>query len=147
MKKYIVTIFTLFIIMSSTKSIAQSSFLSKAVITSFATQFQKASDVSWKITDNFNKATFRLNYQYMDAFFSNDGTLIAMSHNILSSELPIQLQLGIMKNYPGTWISDLFEYVVDGNSSYYITLENKDEKFILESTDNSDWHLYKRTIK
>jgi hypothetical protein len=147
MKKYIVTIIALFIIMSSTKTMAQSSFLSKAVITSFATQFEKASDVSWKVTDNFNKATFRINNQYMDAFFSNEGTLIAMSHNILSSELPIQLQLGIMRNYPGTWISDLFEYVVDGNSSYYITLENKDEKFILESTDNSDWHLYKRTIK
>jgi len=147
MKKYIVTIIALFIIMSSTKTMAQSSFLSKAVITSFATQFEKASDVSWKITDNFNKATFRINNQYMDAFFSNEGTLIAMSHNVLSTELPIQLQLGIMKNYPGTWISDLFEYVVDGNSSYYITLENKDEKFILESTDNSDWHLYKRTIK
>lgn len=147
MKKYIVTIVAAFLLVTAGNAMSQNSPVSRIVLTAFSAQFDKASDISWKITGNFIKASFQVNGQYMDAFYSTDGILIAISRNIVSSELPIQLQLGITKNYPGSWITELFEYASNGTSTYYLTMENKDEKFILESDSGNEWHLFKKTVK
>ena len=76
-----------------------------------------------------------------------DGNLLAISRNITSSQLPISLMTELKKNYRGYWISDLFEMVMSNETSYYITLENGDQKLVLKSHSGVSWDVYKKEKK
>lgn len=117
------------------------------IATSFSKDFTSATNISWSIEKNFTKATFTLNNQVMFAFYSEEGNLIATARNILSQQLPINLLKSVRKDYGNYWISDLFEIDKDGQTSYYVTLENGDETLILKSNGFGEWSTYKRAKK
>jgi hypothetical protein len=119
--------------------------VSKRTKESFNSSFNTATSVNWQQEKEFVKATFTLNNQVMCAFYDNEGNLLAITRNILSDQLPINLLTDLRKNYNNLWITDLFELAADGQTSYYITLENADEILVLKSSDFSSWHVYKRT--
>src|SRR5689334_19229326 len=54
-------------------------------------EFKGASDVTWKTTDKFYKATFSMNGQNLEAFFATDGNFIGVSRNITIEQLPLVL--------------------------------------------------------
>ena len=58
----------------------------------FKQEFAQAKEVSWQKTDNYYKATFKLNNETVNAFFTNDAELLGIVHNMLSTQLPINLQ-------------------------------------------------------
>jgi hypothetical protein len=111
---------------------------------SFNSNFASASNVKWQKQKDFVKATFTWNGQVMFAYYNETGELMAITRNILSDQLPINLMTDLKKNYGNHWISDLFEIVVDGQTSYYVTLENADETIVLKSTDFNTWSAYKK---
>ncbi len=117
------------------------------IATSFSKDFTSATNISWSVEKNFTKATFTLNNQVMFAFYSEEGNLIATARNILSQQLPINLLKSVRKDYGNYWISDLFEIDKDGQTSYYVTLENGDETLILKSNGFGEWSTYKRAKK
>jgi hypothetical protein len=59
--------------------------------------------------------------------------------NIISTRLPFRLQTTIKKNYKDYWITDLYEEVINGKTTYYITLENADQKVKLNTTHSTNW--------
>jgi hypothetical protein len=59
--------------------------------------------------------------------------------NILSSQLPSRLLSPIKKNYSNYWITDLHKQVSNGKVSYYITLEDADQKINLSATPVTGW--------
>ena len=61
--------------------------------------------------------------------------------NILSNQLPARLLSSIKKNYKDYWITDLYKEVVNGKVSYYITLENADQKVKLNTTHSPGWSV------
>jgi len=73
--------------------------------------------------------------------------LLAVSRNISSENLPIKLQADLKNTYGDYWISDLFENAAHDATTYYITLENADQKLILQSTNSNEWSVYQRTNK
>ena len=113
--------------------------------TSFNNSFNTASSVQWQQDKNFAKVTFTMNSQVMNAYYNEDGELMAITRNILSNQLPINLMAGIKNDYSNHWISDLFEIAADNATSYYVTLENADETIVLKSTDFNTWSVYKKT--
>jgi hypothetical protein len=117
------------------------------IATSFNKDFSSATNISWSVQKNFTKATFTMNNQVMFAFYNEDGSLLATARNILSQQLPINLLKSVRKDYGNYWISDLFEIDKDGQTSYYITLENGDETLILKSNGFDEWSTYKRAKK
>jgi hypothetical protein len=121
--------------------------ISNEITTSFNKDFVSATNVSWNKQKDFTKATFTLNNQIMFAYYDEGGSLIASARNILSEQLPINLLNNLKKDYGNYWISELFEMDKDAQTSYYVTLENADEKLILKSTSFSDWSTYKRSRK
>ena len=117
------------------------------VTASFHKDFKKAEVLSTQEGKTYTKITFKLNDMVLFAFYNEDGQLLAVSRNIKSSQLPIQLLMEVKKDYGNYWISDLFELTADGNSNYYITLENADTRLTLRSYDSGSWEVYDRKAK
>jgi len=145
MKRFLITLTVLFSLISMS-SFASDSKVDSRVLKSFETSFKNATEVDWTVTNNFYKAKFSLNVQYVAAYFDGSGNMIAITRNISSTQLPISLQTNLKNNYEGFWISDLFEVANEEGTTYYVTVENADTKLILKSS-NSDWVTYQKERK
>jgi len=115
-------------------------------IAAFKKDFSGANDVSWEASADFSKVTFTINGSTLFAYYSADGELIAASRNISSNQLPLNLFTGLKNEYSSYWISDLFELSRNNSTTYYVTLENANEKKVLSST-NYGWETYSTIIK
>jgi len=110
-------------------------------------EFAQAKDVSWQKTGDMLRATFTLNERVLFAYYNQSGDLMAITRNITTDQLPIALQTMLRKNYGGYWVSDLFEMVSGGQTSYYVTVENADQKVVLKSEDFGSWSTYRKEKK
>ena len=118
----------------------------KEVKASFQRDFRNAHLMSTEVKDNFTKVTFTLNDQVMTAFYAADGSLLGVTRNIVSSQLPVSLLVSFRKHYNEYWITDLFEMSQDAQSNYYLSLENADTKLTLRSNGDS-WEVYSTVRK
>lgn len=113
----------------------------------FKQEFAQAKDVSWQKTDNYYKAIFTINNELVNAYFTPEGEMLGIIHNILSTQLPINLQTSLRKNYDGYWITELFEFARQDSNGYFVTLENADRTITLQSTDGANWSTYSKAKK
>ena len=118
-----------------------------AVKVAFHKDFKKAELTATEVKATYTKLTFKINGVVMYAFYSENGQLLAVTRNITSNQLPIQLLLEVKKDYSDYWITDLFELTGDGASNYYITLENADQRVTLRSNGSDSWETYEKKAK
>jgi len=147
MKKRIVTLALLLTLSLSSIFANGTEGVNQRVMNSFKTEFANARDVKWEISKDFVKATFLLNDQVMFAFYSAEGDQIAVSRNILSGQLPINLLSDMKKNYAEFWITDLFEIATKSDTAYYVTIESGDYTIVLKSNGTFGWELFKKERK
>ncbi|MFT3825972.1 MAG: hypothetical protein QM731_18775 [Chitinophagaceae bacterium] len=121
--------------------------INEKVASSFKNDFANATDVKWEKGKQFVKVTFTQNLQVMFAYYSEEGSLIAVSRNLTTGQLPLNLLAGFKKNYNGYWVSDLFEMVNGTDTAYYLTLENADNTVVLRSDGTAGWEVFKKTKK
>lgn len=121
--------------------------VSDKVINSFKKDFAEARDIQWEKSKEYIKATFSLNDQVMFAYYSEDGKMLAVSRNLTSGQLPMNLLTDVKKNYSNYWITQLFEIASNSENSYYITLENENQTIVLKSTSSDGWELIKKDKK
>jgi len=121
--------------------------VSDKVINSFKKDFAEARDIQWEKSKEYIKATFSLNEQVTFAYYAEDGNLLAVSRNLASGQLPINLLTDVKKNYSNYWITQLFEIASKSENSYYITLENENQTIVLKSTGSDGWELFKKDKK
>jgi len=112
----------------------------------FRKDFKHAELLSTEARKDYTKYTFKMNGAVLFAFYNENGELLAVTHNIKSTELPIQLLMQLKRDYSGYWISDLFEMEANDSNTYYITLENAGTRLTLRSNDNS-WETYTKNTK
>jgi hypothetical protein len=136
----LLTIFTSYSFATPTKDISSS------IKTSFHQDFQNARILSIESYQTFTKLTFNMNDAVLSAFYTENGELLAVTRNILSSQLPLNLLSSLRKKFSTYWISDLFEFDRDSQTCYYISLENADTKMTLRSNGDS-WELYSSVKK
>ncbi len=139
--KKIIYLPALFILLITNAFATPKSGVNDNVKASFTREFKNAEQVSWQNDHSFVKATFKLNAAVLFAYYSPEGQLMAVSRNILTSQLPASLQKTIKKNYRNYWVTDLFELNRNGRTSYYISLESADQTIILKSYGYS-WEIY-----
>ena len=144
MKRILITLTILLPITSM--SFANEQKVTARVLESFNRYFKNATEVDWSVGENFYKANFSYNGQYVAAFYDAEGELLAITRNISSTQLPISLQTSLKKNYTDFWISDLFEVANEEGTSYYVTVEKGDTKLVLKST-SSDWITFQKHSK
>src|SRR5450631_2347797 len=65
---------------------------------SFRNEFKNAQVISWEVSRKFIKVTFKLNDMVLFAFYSGNGQLLAVTRNIVSSQLPINLVRELRQN-------------------------------------------------
>ena len=147
MKKTIVTLIALTMLTVSSVFAAGSNDINKNALTTFSTSFAKATNVKWEKKETYYKASFEMNGQSLNALLSETGDIIAVSRNILSTDLPLSLQYSLNKNFSSFWISELTEFALGGETVYYIVIENADTKTTLKSVDTSDWSEVKKIAK
>jgi len=113
---------------------------------SFRKDFHNALIISTEVRKNFTKLTFRMDNMIMFAYYSGNGELLAITRNIVSSQLPLNLQMPLKNDYAGYWITELFELSGDNDNCYYVSLENADSKVTLRSNGDT-WEVYSSTMK
>ncbi|RYZ21978.1 MAG: hypothetical protein EOO16_10915 [Chitinophagaceae bacterium] len=119
-----------------------------AVLKSFQSTFSGAREVRWNENGQFFKANFVLDGQHINAYYNNEGEMVALTRNMTLSQLPVMLQADL-KNKAGkdNWITDIMEYTTDEGTTYYATMENADLKITLRSASNSEWMTHKKIEK
>ena len=130
-----------------TSSFAAPSDKTDVIRASFKKDFKKAELMEIEARDSYNKLTFKMNNMVLYAFYTDNGDLLAVTRNITSSQLPIQLLLDLKRDYANYWITDLFEFNGDDSNSYYVTLENADTAITLRANSSDNWQLYSRKNK
>ena len=113
----------------------------------FKKDFTTASDIRWEQKSNLLKATFSLNGQILTAYYFPNGDLQAVVRNITSDQLPLNLLTSLRRDYTAYWITDLFEISTNGETTYYVSIENSDKKIVLKSDDISSWDVYSKERK
>jgi hypothetical protein len=117
------------------------------VIASFHKEFRTADVIQVESKKDYTKVTFMLNNVVMFAYYSENGELMAVVRNILSTQLPIRLLMELKQKHPDCWITDLFEMDANGQTVYYAALENSDTKVTLRSDNSSSWETYQKENK
>ena len=145
MKRLLVTL-TIALSLVSLSSFANGEDVSPRAVKSFNKSFKNATEVKWTVTDSYSKADFSLNGQYVSAFYNEDGSMIALTRNLSSLQLPIALQADLKRNYDCYWISNVLEVANEEGTSYYITLENADDQLTLKSSGDT-WSTFKKQRK
>lgn len=126
---------------------APSDEVSLDVRTSFRKDFKGAQLINTEVKKVYTKLTFTMHDVVFSAFYSDNGELLAVTRNILSSQLPVNLMLTLKNNYSAYWITELFELNGSDQSSYYVSLESADQKLTLRSNDGNNWEVYQKTAK
>jgi hypothetical protein len=115
--------------------------------TSFKKDFANAREAKWETGKSFIKVTFKLNDEVVFAYYGENGDLMAISRNIVPSQLPILQLMELKKSYADYCISDLFKINSDIKKYYNITLENSDSRLILKSHGMGGWEIYRKETK
>jgi hypothetical protein len=116
------------------------------VLLSFQNKFNSVKDVTWTAGKEIYKAEFVYSSQYISAYYDAEGNMLALTKNILSTQLPLFLGSSLKEKHDGYWIADVIEFSTEDGTSYYATIENADEKIILKSSQNS-WMVSKKIRK
>jgi hypothetical protein len=128
-------------------SFAAGTKTSPVVVESFEMFFSDAAEISWEQVGVLSKATFVLDGQYQSAFFNRDGELVAVTKNVSSVTLPKALRANLKKELNGSWITDLFVVTIEGENTYYVTIEDANTTTVLKSTGAKKWMAYQKTQK
>ena len=117
------------------------------VLESFKNQFPTATEAEWSTGSDCYKVNFVYNNNYVNAFYSFEGVFLATIRHVSSANLPMMLQTSLKNDYARFWISDLYELAKNEGSSYYVTIENADQKIVWRSSNGSEWTVHRKTGK
>src|ERR1700731_1045176 len=103
MKKRIL-LWTLFVMAVSSYSFAgNGGGINPKAATSFKKDFANAREAKWETGKSFIKVTFKLNDEVVFAYYGENGDLMAISRNIVPSQLPILQLMELKKSYADYW--------------------------------------------
>jgi len=147
MNKLFLSIATMLMMGVSAFAANNDEVVNQQALRAFKRDFANASNISWEQKETYTKATFSLNGQVLFAYYNTNGDLQAVVRNIVSDQLPINLLSELKNEYSDYWISDLFEIATDGQTTYYITLENSEKRIVLKSQGTSFWSVFSKEKK
>lgn len=132
---------------TSTFAASNSDNINQNVLNTFQQDFSQAKNISWNKTNNFYRASFTLNDQFLFAFYSETGEYIGVGRNIPSNQLSLNLQTSLKKDYANYWITDIIEFSEKDQTVFYATVENADQIITLNSSDSNLWSVLKKVRK
>ena len=144
--KKIITLALVFTLFAASAFSSVSVKIAPKVLNTFNETYSGAKDVKWEALDGYSKATFQLEGQQMFAYYRENGEEIAITRNLLTTQLPIGLSTRLKaKCSDNQWITDLFEISSNGEITYFATLCSADQVTVLKADLGGTWRVFKKT--
>ena len=149
MKKYFVLAVLFVSVCSFSVKAAGGEKVSPIVSESFQREFSGASHVKWEmVKDNaIYEARFIFNNERLNAYFDEDGSLIAVGRFISGANMPLLVSKSLAKKYEGYQVLEVIEYVQGNETSYLVTLENEKNKLIVNAFGSGNSYVFKKEKK
>lgn len=112
-------------------------------------EFEGAQYIVWQSLKEHDiyHAKFIYNNEQINAFFEQDGNLLAIGRFIAPSSLPLSIVKNISNKYPELEVKDAIEYTKSGETSYVITLENEKVRTIIQAYSSGSLYVFKKEKK
>lgn len=114
----------------------------------FEKNFTEAANVSWEKSEDYYFASFTLNSKRVSVAYNENGDLLGVSRVIATSQLPITVSLAVSNKYEGYAIAkNATELTYEGQTNYYITVENSKQVLRLKCSSSGDIEVDNKTKK
>ena len=115
----------------------------------FLTTFVGASLLKWECVKGSNlcQAYFTYNGERYNAFFDNDGKLVATCHFIRESNLPLLIRQAISHKYASYQLQQVIELTHNEETTYLLTFENEQVKLETQAYISGTIYTIKKTKK
>ncbi|PSR52665.1 hypothetical protein AHMF7605_03555 [Adhaeribacter arboris] len=117
--------------------------VTETVQSKFAQGFAGAENVTWEITDKFQKAFFKKNGIYFTAFYNLKDEFVATTHHVTWNALPLKSLHRIGKIYRGYRIKSVIQYT-NQEKVYFVNLEKKNKQLLVQVQPDQNVTLFKR---
>ena len=141
MKKKIIQLTTVMVMTVSVMFAQDVNHIPAYVVKELETEFKDVTNLQWKTVDQFYKATFITDGRQLEAFYTIDGTLAALSRRLTVDQLPLTLIKQLKEKTLNYGVSDLFELLTDKGTEYFLTISNEKESRKFRS-EGSSWTRY-----
>lgn len=117
----------------------------QAVRKSFNKSFAEATHINWEKIGQYYRANFKLEEGWVYAYFSADGRELAVSRKLDQDQLPLQLARLLHEKLKNGSLVELFEVVIDGQTTYYTRVNNPTHSILYNGTASGNWQVFKKT--
>jgi hypothetical protein len=124
--------------------------VNEKVLKTFSSEFTTASNVSWTElkTKGLFHAIFNYNDQKLDAFFDEEGELVATTRTIDKKQLPMAITKELGDRYTNAFVNtDVLEYISEGSTSYFVTVITAKASLVLKASSDGSMYVYKKIKK
>jgi hypothetical protein len=145
----IATMFSASVFADGTKK-ANTVNVSYSVLNQFNSDFANATNVTWTVNNNFQKAEFILEGVKTTAFYNLQGEFVALTENIDAKAVPAKAQKEIDQYYKGYTVNGVI--VIQNNTAvnpdadetaYFADLRNGDKEVLVKITPEAHIEFYK----
>jgi hypothetical protein len=122
--------------------------VSERVKSEFEKSFAGALNVKWEKKADFYFASFDFNSKEISAAYNESGELVGISRILEINQLPLGVSMAIADKYAGYRVAKNAEEVShEGQTSYYVTVENDKKILKLKCTANGEITVDKKVKK
>ena len=145
MKKIIATLAVIFSLATSVTYAYDGSRANKALLQSFDKEFSGASNVSWvQISNGLYRFGFNYKGKDVQAFFTENGNLVATGSVISADNLPLVVSKAIDSKYTGYNKTEVIEFTMDDETQYLVTVSDGRNGEILKVSNHGDISVFKK---
>ena len=139
MKKFATVLAAIVMLFAGTAFAMGEENVSPEVKAAFKNDFSAAQNVSWEKVSDFYFASFTFNKMGVDVAYNDEGVLVGTSRKIDLVQLPLVVSLELAKkNSEFTVTPQASEISYEGQTSYYITVENNSQIVKLKCYSNGE---------
>jgi hypothetical protein len=114
---------------------------------SFASEFKKASQVSWTATANYTKVDFVYEDERMEAFYNADGDKIGTTKSISIDLLPLKAKRAFAKRFGDYEVKESIVFEGDDETAYYISATKEKQSVVVKVSGSGETSIFLREKK
>jgi len=123
--------------------------VSYSVVNEFNTNFAGATNITWTVNKDFQKANFILNGVKTTAFYNHQGEFVAVTMNVDAKAIPAKAKAEIADKYKGYATQGVI--IVQNNTelnpdaddtAYFVDLKNDSKEILVKITPSLHTEFY-----
>ena len=121
--------------------------VSQAVKNSFHAEFGVQSNIRWNQTENFDVASYDVEGESVNVFFTKEGALEGRTFLKKWTDLPFQAQLNLVQRYKDYDVESVFVYYgksLNNNGNFFVSLSKDNRTILVQVNEKGNTTLYKK---